>query len=203
MEYTYSKKIIRLLDKEQSPLDKLVLEFVKTIDFKYVIISGYIAILLGRSRNTEDVDMFIERISEQRFSNFCDRLYGLDFYILNAENSDDAYDILKEGSSVRFAKNGTIEPNFEIKFPKRDTDYYSLENPIRVIINGKYEFITSPLELQIVYKLYLGSEKDYLDARHIYRLFEKDIKKEELKIFLEKLNIKDKKAEEVLGGSLD
>ena len=38
------------------------------LDIRYVIISGYIAILFGRSRNTEDVDLFIEKIDEKKMS---------------------------------------------------------------------------------------------------------------------------------------
>jgi hypothetical protein len=203
MEYTYSKSLIKLPDKELTILDRLVFKFLGAVDFKYVIISGYIAILFGRSRNTEDVDMFIDRISKNEFSNFCDKLYKLNFYILNSEDADDAYDMLKEGSSVRFAEKNTTEPNFELKFPKRETDYYSMENSVKVIVSERHEVMTAPLELQIAYKLYLGSEKDYLDARHLYKLFQKDINKKEFNTFLNKLDVKKRTLDEVLGEFVD
>ena len=79
MEFTYKKEKIIYPNKELTLLDKLVLKFLKAIDFKYVIISGYIAILFGRSRNTEDVDLFIEKISAQRFNNFCVKIDSLGF----------------------------------------------------------------------------------------------------------------------------
>ncbi len=203
MEYAYSKGIIKLPGKELTILDRLVFRFLKAVDFKYTIISGYVAILFGRSRNTEDIDLFIERISLERFSEFCSRLQKFGFYILNAEDASNAYELLKEGSSVRFAENDTTEPNFEIKFPKRETDYYSMDNSLKVVVAEKHELITAPLELQIAYKLYLGSEKDYLDARHLYKLFGRDLDKKTLKVFIYKLNVKKKDVEEVLGESID
>lgn len=203
MEFTYKKGKIVYPNKEITLLDKLVLKFLGAVNFKYVIISGYLAILFGRSRNTEDVDLFIEKISSKTFNGFCERLYGLGFYLLDAEDTADAYDRLKEGLSVRFAEKGKVEPNFELKFPKKDTDYYSMDNRVKVIINNKYEILTAPIELQIAYKLYLGSEKDELDARHLYGIFKEDIERKELKRFMDYLDIKQGYAEEVLGERID
>ncbi|MCW6159902.1 MAG: hypothetical protein LVQ95_02320 [Candidatus Micrarchaeales archaeon] len=50
MEYTYSNGAITLSNKELTVLDRVVIKFLKAVSFKYVIISGYIAILFGRSR---------------------------------------------------------------------------------------------------------------------------------------------------------
>ena len=199
MEFIYKKGEIIYPNKELTILDKVVLKFIGAINFKYVIISGYIAILFGRSRNTEDVDMFIEKISAKKFSGFCNRVYSLGFYLLDAEDETDAYDRLNKGFSIRFAEKGTIEPNFELKFSKKTTDYYSIDNPVKVIINKKHKIMTAPIELQTAYKLYLGSEKDELDARHLYGIFKDDIDKKELKKFMSYLNVKSKYAEEVLG----
>ena len=128
---------------------------------------------------------------------------ALGFYILDAENAHDAYEKLEEGLSVRFSEKNTTEPNFELKFPKRDTDYYSMNNPIKVIVNSKYEIITSPIELQVAYKLYLGSEKDELDARHLYGLFKNDLDKKGLKEFIRRLGVKNNYVKEVLGEKID
>jgi hypothetical protein len=52
--------VIRLVidvTRELSELDRLVLEFVKCLEFDYVIVAGYVAILLGRARTTDDVDI--------------------------------------------------------------------------------------------------------------------------------------------------
>ena len=46
------------LDRELNELDLFVLDFVKVLEkhARYVLISGYVALLFGRSRTTEDVD---------------------------------------------------------------------------------------------------------------------------------------------------
>ena len=50
-----NKKTIKL-DKELNLLDKFVLEFVRILEkhVNYVIVSGYVAILFGRARSTEE-----------------------------------------------------------------------------------------------------------------------------------------------------
>ena len=203
MEFIYKKGEIVYPNKELTSLDRLVLRFLKAIDFKYVIISGYIAILFGRSRNTEDIDLFIEKIPADKFNRFCKKLDALGFYLLDAEDVADAYDRLNEGYSVRFAEEGEVEPNFELKFPKKDTDYHSMNNRVKVIINNKHKVMTAPMELQIAYKLYLGSEKDELDARHLYGVFKENINRKELKTFMNYLNVKSRYAQEVLGEKID
>ncbi len=74
MEYSYASRRIEFPGKELTVLDKLVLKFVAAIDFNYVIMSGYIAILFGRSRSTEDIDLFIDRLPQKKFADFCTRL---------------------------------------------------------------------------------------------------------------------------------
>ena len=69
MELEFSGNRI-VFNRELSNLDRLVLRFVKILDkcgIEYVIISGYIAILFGRSRNTEDVDLFIAQMPFEKF----------------------------------------------------------------------------------------------------------------------------------------
>jgi len=93
MEISYSGSIIEL-KKELTNLDRFVIGFtslLNKLNSKYVIVSGYVAILFGRNRR-------------------------------------------------------------------------------EVTLNSHRLFI-SPLELQIAFKLYLGSEKDIEDARFLYSLF--------------------------------
>ena len=49
-----------------------------------------------------------------------------------------------------------------------------MNNPLKVVLNGK-ELLTSPLEQQIAYKLYLGSRKDIQDARFIFGIFKDNL----------------------------
>lgn len=49
-----------VVNRPLTELDKLVLEFVDCISaFKYVIVSGYVAILFGRPRTTDDIDVIV------------------------------------------------------------------------------------------------------------------------------------------------
>lgn len=52
--------MIIVLDRELNELDSLVLEFIKCLQSRYVIVAGYVAILLGRSRTTDDIDIIVE-----------------------------------------------------------------------------------------------------------------------------------------------
>ncbi len=48
MDFIFGKDKILFSDKELTLLDELVIKFTKLIKFKYVIVSGYLAILFGR-----------------------------------------------------------------------------------------------------------------------------------------------------------
>jgi len=63
-----------------------------------------------------------------------------------------------------------------------------LANRKEVLFNGHRLFI-SPLELQIPFKLHLGSEKDIEDARHLYRMFKEKLNEKTLSSFSKKLKV--------------
>ena len=119
MQIEYKNNKIKF-ERELSNLDKLVLSFTHILDkhkIKYVIISGYVAILFGRSRNTEDVDLFIEEIPMQKFLDFWNDLYETGFECINESSPKEAYNFyLKENTAIRFAVKGTFIWNFEVKF---------------------------------------------------------------------------------------
>ena len=51
-----------IIEKELSNLDNFVHQFIgllESLKIEYTIVSGYVSILLGRSRGTEDVDILI------------------------------------------------------------------------------------------------------------------------------------------------
>jgi len=63
------------LDRELSDLDKFAIGFSKTIGryTKYVIVSGYVSILLGRARASEDIDMLVPVMDENKWA----KIYGI------------------------------------------------------------------------------------------------------------------------------
>jgi len=161
------------LNRELSELDKFALEFLSILKkyTDYVIISGYVAILLGRTRATDDIDVFIKPISKQIFSSLYRELKENGFWCLNAESEEELYSYLEDKLAIRFARKRLSTPNFEIKFPKDKLDEQAFDNAITVITKqGK--IIISELERQIAFKkYYLESNKDNEDALHIEELF--------------------------------
>lgn len=188
---SYSEDEI-VFEKELNTLDKFVITIIRLFGaINYAVISGYIAIFFGRTRATEDVDFFIEEISFEKFKDFATRVKAAGFWFVNGDDEENLYAILKEGSSLRVAEKGEWKPNAEIKFPRLKTDFYSLNNKIKVKY-GKHIFYTSSIELQIAFKLYLGSNKDLEDAKHLYKLFEKYLREDRLYYFATELKVTDK-----------
>ena len=70
---------------------------------------------------------------------------------------------------------------------------------MKVTLNGKYSMYMSPIELQVAFKLWLGSDKDYEDARYIYNIFVGYIDIRKLNGFISELNIKKEVVRKVLG----
>ena len=203
MEFTFTPEKIHL-DKELRSLDEFVLSFIRYLDetgIQYVIISGYVILFFGRERNTEDVDLFVENLSREKFSGFWKSLTP-EFECLNATNPDSAFDMFSEGIALRFHKKGSFIPNIEFKPMKNPLDVYSLENRVKVECNGKTLYF-SPLELQVAFKIELGSEKDIEDARFLYKLFKDYLDKKLLKEMLAKLYISNNQFEKVIGETFE
>lgn len=190
MEYDKEKREI-ILHRELSELDKFVIDFIKVLEkySDYVIISGYVSILLGRTRTTEDVDLFIKPITKERLSLLYNELNEKGFWCINAEKLDDIYNYISSGIAIRFAKKGFSVPNFEVKFPKDDLAIETY-NDIITVIHPLGRLKISSLERHIAFKMYyLGSDKDIEDARHIEKVFKEKLdynKINKLRIILEK-----------------
>ncbi len=192
MEIKFSKERIEF-EKEFNELDKFTFEFcdvMNRLEIKYVVVSGYVSILFGRNRSSEDIDLIVEKISFEKFNELWLELYKK-FECLNTENIKDAYeDYLLTNHSIRFSLKNKFVPNMEFKFPKTDLDKWTLENNQKVLVNNQ-DLTISKIELQISFKLFLGSEKDIEDARYLYELFEENLDKGVLNEFNSKLNIEE------------
>ena len=120
MEIEYVKGNISIR-KELLSLDNFVLAFIELLDkssIDYVIVSGYVGIFFGRSRNTEDVDILIERCDSKKIPGILS-LTMQKFECMNAKNQEDAYkEYLSNDSSLRFYEKNNFIPNMELKFVK-------------------------------------------------------------------------------------
>lgn len=188
-----SRARIKLV-KELNDLDKLVIDFIRVLDrnkVKYVLVSGYVSILFGRSRSSEDIDIIVKKMPKRRFFVLWEDLSKKHFECIIPDNFESAYDkYLMKRVSIRFSRKDQPIPNIEFMFPKaEDLDNWVLRNGKQVQLN-KQVLKISPIELQIAYKLFLGSEKDIEDARHLYHLFKESLNQKLLTQFLLKLDKK-------------
>jgi hypothetical protein len=188
MEYDPVKKEIKL-GRELSNLDKFVLKFtgILTKHADYVIVSGYVAILLGRSRATEDIDLLVSEMSFEKFNALWKDLDNHGFECINTSKPQEAFDMLKE-HAIRFCIKNIAIPNIELKAVKDPDQEYTLKKRIKVILDEDTLYI-SPPEMQIAYKLDLGkegNEKDLEDAKHLYELFKDKLDKQEFARLIKK-----------------
>ena len=157
------------IDRELSDLDTLAIDFTKILEkhTNYVIVSGYVAILLGRSRGSEDIDVIVPKIDLLSFRKLYSDLKKHGFYCINAEKDTEIFEYFQDNLAVRFAKKDSLIPNLEVKWVKNKFDEIALEKTMVVKIRDE-RLCVSHLELQIAFKeMVLKSPKDLEDAFHI------------------------------------
>jgi len=191
MELKFDGRIF-CVSRPETEFDVFVKDFVSMLEkagVKYVIVSGYVAILFGRSRNSEDVDVLIDDVAFGRFERLWAEASRL-FECINSSNPKDAFDnYLSSGLALRFSAKGRPIPNMEVKFAKTELDAWTISNAVKVNLNGLL-LNTSPLELQIPYKLYLGSFKDIEDAKHLWLVTKNHLDKRVLDSFIGQMGVK-------------
>ena len=189
MDIKFLKNGIKF-NRELSELDKFVFKFIDILEkskINYVIVSGYVSILLGRTRATEDVDILIEKINLRKFRDFYNSVYNNKMWILNEVKLDKAYSMLEDGLAIRIAEKNEVIPNIELKFAKENLDNVAIKTRIKTKVNNKAISISN-IELQIAFKFYLGTQKDIEDAIHLYELFKDRLDNKLMKEFAEKLD---------------
>ncbi len=190
------------VSRELSKLDEDVLAFANILDscdIEYVIVSGYVAILTGRSRSTEDIDIILESLSNTETEMLVAELENQGYWGM-AMPLDEMYSMLNEGDRIRIAKEGEIFPNFETWFVSNDVEREALSNPLTVRFD-EGQINVSPIELQIAYKLRLAQAagslrgKDFEDALHLYVTFEERFNREQLEAYVNDLGVTESYAE--------
>jgi len=150
MELTFKDHHVIMENKVLSELDTFTLNFIEILKkyAEYVIVSGYVAILFGRSRGTEDIDILIEKIDNESFNKLFDELMSANYWFINPENREGLFEMLNAKLAIRVAKKGEVIPNIEITFAKHSFEKYALENAVNLSVND-FQFKISPIELQI------------------------------------------------------
>jgi len=197
MEFTDDGVVI---DKPPSDLDRLMLEVGGILDdvgIEYSVVSGYVAVLFGRSRATEDIDVITERFDNGTADELATRLQEAGYWG-SAMPLEDVYETLAEDLPVRVAEDGHRVPNVELKFASDEHDRISLDDAIHVRLGGETIRIGS-LEFQIAYKLNMGAPRDYEDALYLHEVAGPSLNRTALEEYVTKLGVEDEY--EQLGGS--
>ena len=183
------------ISKKITELDELVFKFCKVIEkyTKYVIVSGYVSILLGEERPTQDVDILISSLSKDTARKMYEELFSRGFEIPG--DFEDFWKILfelKEKIDIFTEKKWY----FDVRCVKTFFDIFSLENRMIVNINGNRVFIAPP-EIQIPYKIYLGADKDLKDAAFLYSKLKNIINMKKMETLAKEMGISLKVLENV------
>lgn len=189
MEFTDGEVVI---DRPPNDLDRLLLDVTTVLDdagVEYAAVSGYVAVLFGRARATEDIDVIVERVdaetADEVASTLRDRgLWGTTMPL------DRLYDTLVDGLPFRIAEDDHLVPNVELKFPTDEYDRTSLNDATTVRLADR-ELRIGGLELQIAYKLGMGARKDFEDALHLYRTVEGNLNVRKLEGYVQQLGVED------------
>ena len=179
--------------REPNRLDTLAIDFSRVLsrlDIDHVFVAGYVAILAGRSRSTEDIDVFIEECSPDRIDELVAELDRAGFWG-PAMPLAEMHGNLTSGTNIWVAADGEMTPHLEVKFPGDEFDRASLENAIDAYI-GEETVPIGPLELQIAYKLSLGGRTDLEDAAHLYAVFGETLSVTRLEEWVDRLDVEDR-----------
>jgi hypothetical protein len=178
------------VDRALNQLDELAIAFSDILDqvgIEHVYIAGYVSILAGRARSTEDVDVLIEPIDEATADTLTTHLEAENFWG-PAMPLSSLYSMLENGDPVWVAPTDQITPHLEVKTVRDEFDQASLSQAITAQI-GSTSIPIGPLELQIAYKLHLGAQKDIEDAVHLYTLFEETLSAARLERWAQRLDV--------------
>lgn len=181
-----------VVEREPTTLDELAIDVSAVLDdcgVDHALVAGYVAILAGRARSTEDVDVILEPLDRREAETLSSALRDAGFWG-SAMPLSDLGGTLAAGSNVRVARDGEVIPNVELSYARDEFDLASIEEAIVARIDGA-ELPIGPLELQIAYKLYLGSQKDFEDAMHLFTMFEESLNTSALERWVRKLDVEE------------
>jgi len=189
MEFTDDGVVI---DKPLNELDELVVDVsdaLETVGVEHVVVSGYVAVLFGRSRATEDIDVITERFDRETADRLAEELHDRGYWE-SAMPLDDLFETLSDDLPIRVAEDGHRVPNVELKFATDEYDQTSLRNALRVSLSGTEIRVVS-LEFQIAYKLSMGAQKDYEDALYLYEVAGNNLNTRALESHVQELGVEE------------
>lgn len=189
---------------KEAPIDRLALDFCSVLDaqgIRYAIVGGYVAILLGRPRESDDVDIISRPLDAAEFAALHSSLLET-FESLTPGSADLVFrehlEAGRESTAVRYSAPDTFVPNIEFKFARKALDHQGVRRRIPAVPNGHRVFV-GPVEMQVAFKLFMGAPKDYEDPRWIARVAEGWLDESEVWRVSESLGVPQAKGRQVLG----
>jgi len=148
---------------------------------KYIVVSGFLVIMSGRSRATEDIDIIIKPIDLNTFIKLHKELVQNQFQCLQSSDPIEIFSrYLKENLPVRYIKNGNFIPNIELKFAKDKLDEYQILTRKKIPFT-EIDIFFSSIEANIAFKEeLLKSPKDLDDAKHLRIVYSDDLDEKEI-----------------------
>lgn len=179
-----------VVERSPNDLDSLAIGFhriLADLDIAHVFVSGYVAILAGRSRSTQDIDVLVEPLEKETVDRLVERLNEEGYWGASMP-LDSMYEMFTNRDLVWIAPEDDVIPHLEVKVVEDEFDRESLRNSITASI-GDAHLPIGPLELQIAYKLYLGDKTSFEDAVHLYTLLEESLRPSDLEHWVERLSV--------------
>ncbi|HKZ39362.1 MAG TPA: hypothetical protein VJ044_00280 [Candidatus Hodarchaeales archaeon] len=167
------------LKKELNDIDLFVIKATDIIKkyTDYVIVSGYVAIFFGRSRGSEDVDIFIKELPYDTFATMFREFCAEGFEWVADDPSIVYNDYLAQGLPAGAWEKGLPLLRLDMKFPKEQSQRDLFKDRFKVRFSNHLLWMAS-IESTIAYKEQIAkSEKDLLDAQHLREVFEFDEQK--------------------------
>lgn len=185
---------VLVIDRELSEFDRRAFAFFDLLDevgIDYLVVSGYLLLLTGRQRMTEDVDLILSLQTSDRLDELVTRL-GEEGYVANPPPLDRLPEFIEEGHVGVHAKGARV-PTFDLSLGDTQIERDAFADSLSVEVSGQTLHVT-PFEQQIAYKLSMlhdpsdHTAMDFLDALHLYRLFEDQLDMDSLRNYVHRLN---------------
>jgi hypothetical protein len=167
---------------DRNILDKFCIKFCSIVEkhCKYIIVSGFVAISSGRTRATEDIDMIIEKLDFDRFSELHKDLVKSGFVCMQSDSAKVIFEYLADKTSVRYTLNNQPLPEMELKLAKDELDNYQIATRIKLPLTGLDVWFSS-INMNVAFKEeLLKSDKDLKDAEHLRKVYPELINDEEI-----------------------
>jgi phosphorylcholine metabolism protein LicD len=174
-----------LIKRDLTELDLFVKEFITVLKKHsgYLVVSGYVSISTGRARGTEDIDIILPIMDQEKFKELFKDLEKNNFWCYQGDKAEEVYEYIKKLTSIRFAKKEEMFPNIElVPFNQsKKAKSFEFNHPQKIRIKD-FEFNIPHIEFEILYKeLILKGKKDLDDAKHLRTFFSDIIKTERFK----------------------